>query len=529
MVSGGFRVQRNKGIDCLPNLFTSLNNLFYLKEDQTQLITARLQHLRFMMESGLMPIFRHRSDMFLFALEAHNIARGLSSRYYRLQDDLDIRFFVRFQFDYWLGEIQKWIAQLGGVEYRVEDQDFFAEGRAKRLTIVVDRLFGYHTDRLPADSAQGSMQLPDEEILEPFRAIMQMNATALVTSFRDALREVHAYLLKLAKSPVSWSAEKRRKALQLYLADALPMAKVQTELGEYDYFCAMPDSCSVRGQFCYLKQRLLALAGQGELAQLKLAKREQAELHEKLRKLFSREETTPSDDQIPAGAELMADDELFAKFLYLLRLDGGRHFPVLDEDKTATYLIRKDVFLTETQEQNLQSLFALMAAMRSYFDPIIDNRFKGSRHGVKMQERIDGVLDLVKKYNGKLTSLIAYGHQVGELDGFFDRLFSTELRPDYGKGQDQLLELFEKDRDKIKLKPYVQLLRVASDSIHLFVKKTKFGNEIYKCLADEDVMADITTGQTIVDYWGKTEYKSEPNWEHAIKLVKAVEEEYRIA
>lgn len=43
-----------------------------------------------------MTIFRHRSDMFLFALEAYNIARGLSSRYYRVHDDLDIRFFVRF-------------------------------------------------------------------------------------------------------------------------------------------------------------------------------------------------------------------------------------------------------------------------------------------------------------------------------------------------------------------------------------------------------------------------------------------------
>ena len=71
-----------------------------MKEDQTKLITARLEHLQFMMESGNMPIFRHRSDMFLFALEAYNIARGLSSRYYRLQEDLDIRFFVRFQFDY---------------------------------------------------------------------------------------------------------------------------------------------------------------------------------------------------------------------------------------------------------------------------------------------------------------------------------------------------------------------------------------------------------------------------------------------
>ena len=65
----------------------------YMKEDQTELITARLEHLRFLMEGGKMPIFRHRSDMFLFALEAHNIARGLSSRYYRLQEDLDTRFF----------------------------------------------------------------------------------------------------------------------------------------------------------------------------------------------------------------------------------------------------------------------------------------------------------------------------------------------------------------------------------------------------------------------------------------------------
>ena len=161
-----------------------------MKEDQTQLINARLEHLRFMMESGHMPIFRQRSDMFLFALEAHNIARGLSSRYYRLQEELDIRFFVRFGFDYWLKEIQKWIEQLSGVEYRVDDGNFFADGRAKRLTIVVDRLFKYHLEKLPADSKDGSMPLPDEEVLEPFKVIMQMKSTDLVTSFREALQEV---------------------------------------------------------------------------------------------------------------------------------------------------------------------------------------------------------------------------------------------------------------------------------------------------------------------------------------------------
>jgi hypothetical protein len=223
----------------------------------------------------------------------------------------------------------------------------------------------------------------------------------------------------------------------------------------------------------------------------------------------------------------MADDELFAKFLYLVRLDGEQHFPVLDDDKVANYLIRKDVYLSEEQEQNLQALFALMAAMQRYFASILDERFNGTRHGIKVQERIDSVLSLVKKYNTKLSSLIAHGHKVDELDAFFTRLFSAELHADYGKGQDQLLELFEKDRDKIKLKPYIQLLRVASDTFSPFVKKTKFGNEIYQCLEGEEILADITTGQTIIDYWGKTEYKSDDNWKHAIKLVNAVAAEYK--
>ena len=500
-----------------------------MKEDQTKLITARLEHLQFMMASGNMTIFRHRSDMFLFALEAYNIARGLSSRYYRMQADMDIRFFVRFQFDNWLKEIQQWIEQLGGVEYQVEDKNFFAEGRAKRLTIVVDQLFGYHLDKLPADSADGSMPLSDEEILEPFRAIMQMKSSDMVDAFRKALQKVHEYLLKLAMMPVDWPEEKRNEALRLYLEDSMQKVRVQTELTNYKYFCCMPDSKTVKGQFCYLKQRLLELTAHGELSQLKLAKNDQEELLDKLRTLFSIEETSPSEDQIPANAKPMADDESFAKFLYFIKLDGEKSFPVLDEDKVSNYLIRKDVYLTEEQEMNLQALFALMGAMKEYFDPILESRFSGTRHGTKVQERIDGVLYLVKKYNSKLAPLIAHGHKVGELDAFFERLFSADLRTDYGKGQDQLLDLFEKDRDKIKLKPYVQLLRVAADTIKPFVKKTKFGNEIYNCLLGEDIMADVTTGQTINDYWGKTEYKTDDNWKQAIKLVVAVENEYKQA
>ena len=497
-----------------------------MKEDQTQLITARLEHLRFMMESGYMPLFRHRSDMFLFALEAYNIARGLSSRYYRLQQDLDIRFFVRFRFDYWLEQIQQWIEQLGGAEYHVDEDNFFAEGRAKRLTIVVDRLFGYHLEHLPADSAEGSMPLPEDEIHEPFKAILNMKSADLVASYREALQEVHTYLLKLAMLPVEWPEENRRKALQIYLEDSLQSVSVQTELSNYKYFCHMPDGNSVKGQFCYLRQRLLELSAGGEFAQLKLAKSDQQELQEKLQGLFGKDEINPSEDQIPSNAKPMADDELFAKFLYFVHLDDEVNFPVLDDDKVSNYLIRKDVFLTVEQERNFQALFALMGAMKDYFDPILEKRGIGSPLGKKMQQRVNTVLVKVKKYNAKLVSLLAHGKKQEDLDAFFECLFSPKWTEAYGDGQEQLLTLLEKGRDEIKLEPYVHLLREANNTLHLFVKKTSMGKVIFRCLEGEDIVQDIND-VTVNSYFTKSGYKTDDNWKRAIRLIDAVENEYK--
>lgn len=496
-----------------------------MKEDQTQLITARLEHLRFMMESGKMPIFRHRSDMFLFALEAHNIARGLSSRYYRLLEDLDIRFFIRFQFDYWLGEIQKWIEQLGGAEYRVDDDDFFAEGRAKRLTIVVDRLFDYHLDRLPADSADGSMPLPDDEILEPFKAMMNMKSTDLAASFRNALNEVHSYLLKLAMLPVEWSDSQRAEALRIYLEESLQSAQVQTELANYKYFSRMPDGQSVKSQFCYLRQRLAALAGSGELSDLNLALNDQQDILDKLSMLFGKEETSPVADQIPTNVRPMADDELFAKYLYFVHLDGERGFPILHDEHVVNYLIRKDVYLTVEQEKNLQALFALMGAMRQFFTPVLQQRGHGTLHGQKMQQRINVVMGKVKQYNAKISSLLAHGQEPKHLDAFFEKLFSPERKEANGDSQADLLTLLEKGRDAIKLEPYVHLLRQAYD-LHILGKRTAMGKEIYNCLQGEDIVEDANA-ETVNSYFSKTGYKSDAAWKRAIRLVDAVVNEYK--
>lgn len=499
-----------------------------MKEDQTQLITARLEHLRFMMESGQMPIFRQRSDMFLFALEAYNIARGLSSRYYRLRDDLDIRFFVRFRFDYWLESIQGWIEQLGGAEYRVDEGDFFAEGRAKRLTIVVDRLFGYHLDRLPKDSADGSMPLPDKEILEPFKAIMCMKPTDLVEAFRTALQEVHAYLLKLAMLPVEWSDDERRQALRIYLDDACHNARVQTERSNYAYFCHMPDGHYVKSQFCYLKQRLAELTAGGELAGLNLAKSDQDELLGRLSQLFGRDETNPSDDQIPSNARPMADDALFTKLLYLLRLDDESGFPLLDEDRVANYLIRKDVYLTIEQERNLQALFALVDAMHEHFKPILASRGKCSPQGKLRQQRVDAVMAELRKFNACLAPLLAHKRTIDELNAFFERIFSPQLSETYGKAQDELLTLFEKGRNEIKLEPYVHLLRIANDSLHLFEKKKTMGKKIFECLEGQPIVSDANA-DTVNSYYSKSGYRTDFSWKQAIRLVDTVADEYKQA
>lgn len=146
----------------------------------------------------------------------------------------------------------------------------------------------------------------------------------------------------------------------------------------------------------------------------------------------------------------------------------ARKYNHLNEDKVSNFCIRKDVVLDKAQEHNLQSLFALMDAMKDFFAPILATRSKGFALGDKRQERIQTVLTEVKKLNAKLSTLLDYGHTVDVLDAFFDCLFSPKWLKDYGKAQDELLKLFEKGREQIQLKPYVRMLRIAHDSLSVF-------------------------------------------------------------
>ena len=98
----------------------------------------------------------------------------------------------------------------------------------------------------------------------------------------------------------------------------------------------------------------------------------------------------------------------------------------------------------------------------------------------------------------------------------------------YSYAQDDLLKLFEKDRDQINLKSYIRMLRVADDSLHVFKRVTALGKRIYTCLKDESLMEDITDGNTIQTYYSKQGYKvNEESWKQAIKLIEAIEKQYK--
>lgn len=210
-------------------------------------------------------------------------------------------------------------------------------------------------------------------------------------------------------------------------------------------------------------------------------------------------------------------------------MPSPRHrFPAKPPRPVFNHLIRKDVVLNVQQEHNLQTLFALIGAMKEFFTSKLATRSGSSKLGDERHDRIEKVRTEVKRLNAKLTSMLDYHRTTDEIDAFFDGLFSSKWLDDYSEAQDDLLKLFEKGRSEIQLKPYVRMLRAANDSLEFFKSTKAYGKKIYACLKDEPIMDDVTDADTIQAYWSKQGYgvNTDYNWEQAIKLVDAVKKEY---
>lgn len=345
----------------------------------------------------------------------------------------------------------------------------------------------------------------------------------------QALDTLKANLSNLAMLPLKTSKEKRSNALQAYLCYAEQKESVQAELQDYTYYCSSKRNQSIIRQLLYLKQRILALVGQDELADLDLTESEQQELLSELKNIFEESEINPADKHIPAKASSRANDELFAKVLNFIDLNAGPHFPVLDEENIVDFLVRKDVTLSDGEEEHIQTLLVLMQAMCRQLDGVLQTRFDGIvTQPDEIQQRIDRVLKKAGYYNARLLPCMESGKTVADLNGLFARWFSPRIDVSLREPQLELLRLLEDGLDKIKMETYVHLLREASD-LNLFKNLRPVSDKLYAALSkvqSRDDEAFPISGPSFNKYFRNPDFTKEPKWHEASKVLKSVRKEY---
>ncbi|MBQ6179813.1 MAG: hypothetical protein IJK32_09880 [Bacteroidales bacterium] len=482
--------------------------------EETKHITARLQVLEYLMtQANLADLFRH-TDILLFVMYAQNVAEGVTTQYQRMVKSLDISFYVSFPFDEWLRKIQNWKEKLIKPEFQLEHDTAIGEGRAARMRILMEKLC--NRDAAPEETPQ---------LEHPYNEIARKPYHEAIVDLAQALDTLKANLSNLAMLPLKTSKENRSKALQVYLGDAEQKESVQSELQDYTYYCSNKRNQSVIRQLLYFRQRILALVGQDELADLDLAESEQQELLSELKNIFEESEINPADKHIPAKASPRANDELFAKVLNFIDLNAGPHFPVLDEENIVDFLVRKDVTLSDGEEKHIQTLLVLMKAMCRQLDGILQTRFDGTiTQPDEIQQRIDRVLKKVGYYNARLLPCMESGKTVADLNDLFARWFSSRIDVSLREPQLELLRLLEDGLDRIKMETYVHLLREASD-LNLFKNLKPVSDKLYAALSkvqSRDDEAFPISGPSFNKYFRNPDFCKEDKWQQAAKVLQAV-------
>lgn len=487
--------------------------------EETKHITARLQVLEFLMtQANLADLFRH-TDILLFVMYAQNVAEGITTQYRRMSERLDLSFYVSFPFDEWLRKIQNWKEQLSKPEFQLEHEIAIGEGRAMRLRNLMEKL----CDRNATSDAHF-------KLAEPYKTIARKPYHESIVDLVKALDSLKTNLSNLAMLPLKTSKEVRDVALCAYLERAAYKEFVKAELQDYMYYCSTKRNQTIIRQLLYLKQRIMVLVGKDELAGLDLAESEQQELLTDLKNIFEESEINPAAKHIPAKAAPWANDELFAKALNFVDLHVGLHFPVLDADNIVDFLVRKDVILSDGEEEHLQTLLILMDAMRRQLEDTLQTRFDNTAHQSKdIQQRIDRVLKKAKDYNARLLPCMEKGKTVEDLNGLFDRWFSPKVDVTLKEPQVELLKLLEDGLDKIKMETYVHLLREAADLKFFKVNLKPLSDKLYEALAKvqnrEDEAFPIA-GPSFNKYFRNPDFCKEKKWQEAAKVLESVREEY---
>lgn len=489
--------------------------------EETKHITARLKVLEFLMtQANLADLFRH-TDILLFVLYAQNVAEGVTTQYRRMSEKLDINFYVCFPFDEWLRKIQNWMEQLSKPEFQLEHDKAIGDGRAMRLRNLMDKL----CDRNAAIDNHS-------KLAEPYKTIACKPYHEAIVDLEIALDSLKTNLGNLAMLPLKLTKETRSKALRDYLDSAAQKESIKTELQDYIYFCRTKRNTSVIRQLLYLKQRIQALVGKDELGGLDLSESEQIELLNALKNIFEENEINPDSKHIPAKTQPWANDELFSKALNFINLHAGPHFPVLDEDNIVDFLVRKDVTLSDGEEEHLQTLLILMEAMRKQMEGTLQTRFDNTAHQSKdIQQRIDRVLKKAKEYNARLLPCMEGGKSVDDLNGLFDRWFSPKIDVSLREPQVKLLKLLEDGLDKIKMETYVHLLREAADMNFFKVNLKPLSNKLFDALTKVQSREDEAfpiAGPSFNKYFRNPDFQEEDKWQEAAKVLQTVRKDLKL-
>lgn len=486
--------------------------------EETKHITSRLQVLEFLMtQANLVELFRH-TDVLICVMYARNVAQGVITQYNRMSESLNISFYVSFPFDEWLRKIQNWKEKLTKPEFQSEHESVIGMKRAVRLRLLINKL----NDR-------DAKPTPEAELEDPFKSIAEKPYHETIEDLVATLDSLKTNLNNLAMLPLKMSKESRSKALRVYLDGARAKEPVKNELQEYVYYCSNKRNATVIRQLLYLKQRIQALVGKDELADLDLSESEQIDLLNELRNIFEEGEINPAPKQIPAKAKPRANDELLSKVASFINMHCGQHFPVLDEDNIVEFLVRKDVTLSDGEEEHLQMLFVLMEEMCQQMETTMRNRSERvAAHSSEFQQRIDRVMQKVKAYNARLLSCMDKGKTVADLNGLFERWFSPKLDVSLRSSQEELLKLLEDGYDKIKIEAYVHLLREAS-SLSLFKKAKPMSGKLYQALTVVNGKVDESfpiSGVSFNKYFRNPDFAKETKWREAAKVLTSVHQEY---
>ena len=404
------------------------------------------------MTSSDIQLLYPQSDMMIFVMYALNVAEGVSTQYFENIERFDIGLYIQLPFDEWFRKIKEWQAILKTPDFQVRDDEHITRFRAKRMSALVYKLCNYKTDHLPRPSIQSTTALDDADILEPFKEGEKLTNRDVVAHLQNAIKDLNDNLVKLYRLPNGFPDEKIHAAVADYLALARKHNHaIEKEELDYEVFCERPGNLTIAKQFLYLRKRLKSMAKEGALQSLNITEAEVASIIGSLGSIFFTWEVFPSQDQFVGNEDDYADRVLLAKLMSLVDLRNTTRFPLLDERKVFYHLTRNGIKFRGEEEHNLQCLFALLKAMQPVMERLMAERQnKPSKLAESEMAQIQEPMSRIKALNSLLVPALKPGKSLDDLNGYFERLFSSDIDESMKAAQHALInkltseESFEK-------------------------------------------------------------------------------------